>query len=106
MTGPRPDAPSARRSPAWARTPTIDLIVRRGRLPAWPTSPSNDTPSLVVGELHHPTVARQSERPSWLVMICLPYDGVKSLPARRVYLKPHYLPRNKGYWRIRKEGRK
>ena len=25
--------------------------------------------------------------------ICLPYDGVKSLPARRVYLKPHYLPR-------------
>ena len=37
--------------------------------------------------------------------ICLPYDGVKSLPARRVYLKPHYLPRNKGYWRLRKEGR-
>ncbi len=37
--------------------------------------------------------------------ICLPYDGVKSLPARRVYLKPHYLPRSKGYWRLRKEGR-
>ena len=37
--------------------------------------------------------------------ICLPYDGVKSLPARRVYLKPHYLPRTKGYWRLRKEGR-
>ena len=37
--------------------------------------------------------------------ICLPYDGVKSLPARRVYLKPHYLPKNKGYWRLRKEGR-
>ena len=37
--------------------------------------------------------------------ICLPYDGVKSLPARRVYLKPHYLPRNEGYWRLRKEGR-
>ena len=37
--------------------------------------------------------------------VCLPYDGVKSLPARRVYLKPHYLPRNKGYWRLRKEGR-
>ncbi|MDE2653711.1 MAG: TraM recognition domain-containing protein [Gemmatimonadota bacterium] len=37
--------------------------------------------------------------------ICLPYDGVKSLPPRRVYLKPHYLPRNKGYWRLREEGR-
>ncbi|MDE2870164.1 MAG: TraM recognition domain-containing protein [Gemmatimonadota bacterium] len=37
--------------------------------------------------------------------VCLPYDGVKSLPATRVYLKPHYLPGNKGYWRLRKEGR-
>ena len=24
--------------------------------------------------------------------ICLPYDGVQSLPPRRVYLKPYYLP--------------
>ena len=37
--------------------------------------------------------------------ICLPYDGIKSLPARRVYLKPHYLPREQGYWRQREEGR-
>ena len=37
--------------------------------------------------------------------ICLPYDGVESLPARRVYLKPHYLPRTKSYWRLREEGR-
>ena len=37
--------------------------------------------------------------------ICLPYDGVKSLAARRVYLKPHYLPRETGYWRLREEGR-
>jgi len=37
--------------------------------------------------------------------ICLPYDGVKSLPARRVYLKPHYLPKTQGYWRQREEGR-
>ena len=37
--------------------------------------------------------------------ICLPYDGVKSLPARRVYLKPHYLPRETGYWRLREKGR-
>ena len=36
--------------------------------------------------------------------ICLPYDGVKSLPARRVYLKPDYLPRDMGYWRQREEG--
>ena len=37
--------------------------------------------------------------------ICLPYDGVQALPARRVYLKPHYLPREQGYWRLREEGR-
>ena len=36
--------------------------------------------------------------------ICLPYDGTRSLPARRVYLKPHYLPREKGYWRLRADG--
>jgi len=43
-------------------------IVRRGRLPKWPASPGDDKPSLVVGELHHPTVPRPSERPSWLVI--------------------------------------
>ena len=37
--------------------------------------------------------------------VCLPYDGVESLPARRVYLKPHYLPKEMGYWQQRKEGR-
>ena len=37
--------------------------------------------------------------------VCLPYDGVKSLPATRVYLKPHYLPSDVGYWRLREEGR-
>ena len=37
--------------------------------------------------------------------VCLPYDGIKSLPATRVYLKPHYLPRETGYWRLREEGR-
>ena len=40
----------------------------RGRLPAWPASPEDDAPSLVVGELHHPVVPRESERPSWLVI--------------------------------------
>ena len=33
--------------------------------------------------------------------ICLPYDGVKSLDATRVYLKPYYLPRSLPYWRAR-----
>ena len=41
---------------------------RRGRLPAWPNSPTDDAPSVVIGELHHPTVPRESERPSWLVV--------------------------------------
>ena len=41
---------------------------RRGKLPKWPTSPNDDAPSLVIGETHHPTVARESERPSWLVV--------------------------------------
>ena len=39
-----------------------------GRLPDWPTSPGDDAPSLVIGELHHPTVPEESERPSWLVI--------------------------------------
>ena len=33
----------------------------------WPTSRNDDAPSLVIGETHHPTMARESERPSWLV---------------------------------------
>ena len=37
--------------------------------------------------------------------ICLPYDGARSLPATRVYLKPHYLPRQLPYWRAKAEGR-
>ena len=37
--------------------------------------------------------------------ICLPYDGARSLPATRVYLKPHYLPRSLPYWRAKAEGK-
>lgn len=37
--------------------------------------------------------------------IALPYDGVKSLPPTRVYLKPYYLPRRFPYWRAREGGR-
>ncbi|MDE2850544.1 MAG: TraM recognition domain-containing protein [Acidobacteriota bacterium] len=36
--------------------------------------------------------------------ITLPYDGSKSLPATRLYLKPHYLPRHRSYWRQRDAG--
>ena len=37
--------------------------------------------------------------------VCLPYDGARSLPATRVYLKPHYLPRTLPYWRAKSEGK-
>ena len=40
----------------------------RGKLPQWPASPSDAAPSVVVGELHHPTAPCESERPSWLVI--------------------------------------
>ena len=36
--------------------------------------------------------------------ICLPYDGAQTLEACRVYLKPHYLPRELSYWTARKAG--
>ena len=36
--------------------------------------------------------------------IALPYDGVKALSATRLYLKPHYLPREQPYWRARQAG--
>ena len=36
--------------------------------------------------------------------ICLPYDGAQSLEPCRVYLKPHYLPREHSYWRAREAG--
>ena len=36
--------------------------------------------------------------------ICLPYDGSQSLEPRRVYLKPHYLPAKRSYWRAKEAG--
>ena len=36
--------------------------------------------------------------------IVAPYDGVRSLPATRCYLKPHYLPREKPCFGQREEG--
>ena len=40
----------------------------RGNLPPWPTSPTDESPSLVVGELHHPVEARESAHPRWLTI--------------------------------------
>ena len=37
--------------------------------------------------------------------ICLPYDGLQSLPPRRVYLKPHYLPSKSSYWEMHRAGK-
>ena len=34
----------------------------------------------------------------------LPYDGSRSLDARRCYLKPDFLPRDRPYWRAREAG--
>ena len=39
-----------------------------GLLPAWPQHPNDPTPSLVVGEIHHPVEARQVGHPDWLTI--------------------------------------
>ena len=39
-----------------------------GLLPPWPASPEDDSPSLVVGEIHHPVEPRQIDLPSWLTI--------------------------------------
>ena len=36
--------------------------------------------------------------------VVLPFDGKRNLPAKRVYLKPYFLPRKLGYWRQRDRG--
>ncbi|MDE3261990.1 MAG: TraM recognition domain-containing protein, partial [Acidobacteriota bacterium] len=36
--------------------------------------------------------------------IVLPYDGTNARSATRAYLKPHYLPRERPYWRAREAG--
>ena len=39
-----------------------------GSLPPWPTTPEDESLSLVVGEVHHPNEIRQVSRPQWLVI--------------------------------------
>ena len=52
----------------WFGSRRRDRRFGRGTLPPWPTSPDDDAPSLVVGELHHPTEPREITRPSWLTL--------------------------------------
>ncbi|MDE0177059.1 MAG: TraM recognition domain-containing protein [Gammaproteobacteria bacterium] len=52
----------------WFGSRTRGPRLGRGTLPRWPTSPGDDSPSLVVGELHHPTEPREITRPSWLTL--------------------------------------
>ena len=39
-----------------------------GRLPAWPLSPDQKAPGIVIGEVHHPVEAREIFNPSWLTI--------------------------------------
>ncbi|MDE0652231.1 MAG: TraM recognition domain-containing protein [bacterium] len=52
----------------WFGSRTRDRRFGRGALPRWPTSPDDDSPALVVGEVHHPTEPREITRPSWLTV--------------------------------------
>ena len=52
----------------WFGSRTRDRRPGRGTLPRWPTSPDDDSPSLVVGEIHHPTEPREIRRPAWLTI--------------------------------------
>ena len=40
----------------------------RSRLPAWPLSPTADGPAIVVGEVHPPVRAIESQSPEWLTI--------------------------------------
>ena len=52
----------------WFGSRTRGRRFGRGTLPRWPTSSGDDSPSLVVGEVHHPTEPREITRPSWLTL--------------------------------------
>ncbi|MYA46427.1 MAG: type IV secretory system conjugative DNA transfer family protein, partial [Acidobacteria bacterium] len=52
----------------WFGPRTQDRRFGRGTLPRWPTSPENDSPALVVGEVHHPTEPHEIRRPAWLTL--------------------------------------
>ena len=52
----------------WFGSPARDRRPGRGTLPRWPTSPDDDSPALVLGEVHHPTEPREIRRPTWLTL--------------------------------------
>ena len=52
----------------WFGSRRRDRRFGRGTLPRWPTSPDDPSPSLVVGEFHHPTKPREVRRPAWLTI--------------------------------------
>ncbi|MYG74178.1 MAG: hypothetical protein F4198_01155, partial [Acidobacteria bacterium] len=52
----------------WFGARARDRRFGRGTLPPWPTSPDDDAPALVVGEVHHPTEPREITRPAWLTL--------------------------------------
>ena len=40
----------------------------KGKLPPWPIKATDPSPSLVIGEKHHPTELKESPHPEWCVM--------------------------------------
>ncbi len=52
----------------WLDSPAGRRLPGRGVLPPWPNGPQDPAPSLVVGELHHPTEARETTGPEWLTL--------------------------------------
>ncbi len=52
----------------WLDSPANRRLPGRGVLPPWPNGPQDPAPSLVVGELHHPTEAKETTRPEWLTL--------------------------------------
>ena len=51
----------------WLEAQKRDLIPF-GALPAWPLSPEQPGPEIVVGEVHHPVEPREIFNPGWLTI--------------------------------------
>ena len=51
----------------WIEARKRDLLPF-GALPAWPLSPEQPGPEIVIGEVHHPVEARESFNPEWLTI--------------------------------------
>ena len=56
----------------WSHVILVNLALTavglRVWLDPWPTTPEDESLSLVVGEVHHPNEIRQVSRPQWLVI--------------------------------------